>query len=171
MQRERLRAALADGEVVEVAVEGDRARWFALADDLPALARCAARPRIHAGTTFLAPFDSLLWHRARTHRLFGFDYKIEVYTPAPQRRFGYYTLPILSDGRLIGRVDAKLHRDEQRLALRHVAFETPLAEPDAALAGTAEAARSLAAFLGAARVTIERTTPAKLAAPLRRGLR
>ncbi len=170
-QRARLRAALADGEVVEIAVEGDRGRWFALAEDLPALARLAARAPTHRGTTFLAPFDSLLWHRARTHRLFGFDYRIEVYTPAAKRRFGYYTLPILSDGRLIGRVDAKLHRDDGRLALRHVAFEAPLATPDAALAGTAEAARALAAFVGADAVTLERVTPTKLAAPLRRALR
>jgi uncharacterized protein YcaQ len=171
VQRERLRDALADGEVVEVAVEDSSARWFALADDLPALARLARRPAVHRGTTFLAPFDSLLWHRARTHRLFGFDYKIEVYTPAPRRRFGYYTLPILSDGRLIGRVDAKHHRDERRLALRHVAYETPLAEPDAAVTGTAGAARALAEFLGAERVTLERVTPAKQLVPLRRALR
>ncbi len=176
-QRERLRAALADGEVVEVGVEGDRGRWFALARDLPALERAAARPGEQRGTTFLAPFDSLLWHRGRTHRLFGFDYRIEVYTPAAKRRFGYYALPILSDGRLVGRADAKHHRDERRLALRHVAFEAPLgargggrAGLDAVLAGTAEAARSLAAFVGAADVTLERATPARLAAPLRRAL-
>src|SRR5690349_16858784 len=167
--RRTLAAALADGEVVDVAVDGDRGRgrWFALAADLPALARTAARPRAQQGTTFLSPFDSLLWHRARTHRLFGFDYRIEVYTPAAKRRFGYYTLPILSDGRLVGRVDAKHHRDAGRLSLRHVAFETPLATPDAALAGTAEAARSLAAFVGADTVTIERVTPTRLAPPLR----
>lgn len=169
-QKKMLAAALADGEVVEITVEEDRARWFALADDLFALDRAAARRRQRQGTTFLAPFDSLLWHRARTHRLFGFDYRIEVYTPAPKRRFGYYTLPILSDGRLVGRVDAKHHRDERRLALRHVAFETPLATPDTVLAGTADAARSLATFIGATGVTIERVTPARLAAPLRRAL-
>jgi uncharacterized protein YcaQ len=167
-QKRMLAAALAEGDVVEIAVDDDRGRWFALADDVPALERAAGRRRDHAGTTFLAPFDSLLWHRARTHRLFGFDYKIEVYTPAPARRFGYYTLPILSDGRLVGRVDAKHHRAERRLALRHVAFETPLATEDAVLAGTAEAARSLAGFVGAADVAMERVTPTRLRAPLRR---
>ncbi len=166
-----MQAALADGEVVEVAVEGERGRWFALAADLPALARAAARPAPAPGTTFLAPFDSLLWHRERTQRLFGFDYRIEVYTPAAKRRFGYYTLPILHDGRLIGRVDAKHHRAESRLALRHVAFEPALADVEAALAGTAEAARSLAAFVGAGAVGIERVTPARLGVPLRRALR
>lgn len=195
-QRARLRAALADGEVVEIAVDGDRARWFVLAEDVPALDRVARRPPRHAGTTFLAPFDSLLWHRGRTLRLFDFDYRIEVYTPAAKRRFGYYTLPILSDGRLVGRVDVKHHRDERRLALRHVAFEETVtareagtnrpgtraaataraagapARPDleAVLAGTADAARSLATFVGADAVTVERTTPARLRVPLRRAL-
>ena len=193
-QRARLHAALADGEVVEIAVEDDRSRWFVLADDLPALRRTAARPPRHAGTTFLAPFDSFLWHRGRTLRLFDFDYRIEVYTPAAKRRFGYYTLPILSDGRLVGRVDVKHHRAEQRLALRHVAYEATVAtdarattrrdaaprgggtttgerpDLDAVLAGTADAARSLATFVGAHAVTVERTTPARLRAPLRRML-
>lgn len=165
-----LRTALADGEVVEIAVVGERGRWFALARDLAALERSAARRAPHRGTTFLAPFDSLLWHRGRTHRLFDFDYRIEVYTPAAKRRFGYYALPILSDGRLVGRVDAKLHRDAQRLALRHVAFETPLVTPDAVVAGTGAAARSLARFLGATSVTIERVSPTRFAPPLRRAL-
>ena len=168
-RRAMLRAALADGAVVEIAVEGDRGRWFVLTEDLPVLERTATRRTAASrGTTFLAPFDSLLWHRGRTHRLFDFDYRIEVYTPAAKRRFGYYSLPILSDGRLIGRVDAKHHRDEQRLALRHVAFETTLGDPEPVLTGTADAARSLATFLGATTITIERTTPARLAAPLRR---
>ncbi len=173
-RKRMLTDAIARGEVVEVAVagaQGTRGRWFALAADLPALRRAAARPAQHTGTTFLSPFDSFLWHRERTQRLFGFDYRIEVYTPAAKRRFGYYTLPILSDGRLIGRVDAKAHRSDGRLALRHVAFETPLAKLDAALAGTAEAARSLATFVGADDIALERVTPAKLAVPLRRALR
>jgi uncharacterized protein YcaQ len=170
-RKRMLTDALARGDVVEIAVDGARGRWFALARDLPALRRAAARPARHAGTTFLAPFDSFLWHREHTQRLFGFDYKIEVYTPAARRRFGYYTLPILSDGRLVGRVDAKAHREDRRLALRHVAFETPLATPDAVLAGTADAACSLAAFTGARDVVLERVTPAKLAPPLRRALR
>ncbi len=165
-----LRQALAEGEVVEIAVEGQRGRWFALTRDVAALERTAARRERHPGTTLLAPFDSLLWHRGRTLRLFDFDYRIEVYTPAAKRRYGYYALPILSDGRLVGRVDAKLHRDTGRLALRHVAFETPLATPDAVFAGTAKAARSLARFLGATTVAIERVSPSRLATPLRRAL-
>jgi len=134
------------------------------------------------GTTFLSPFDSLLWHRDRAARLFGFDYRIEVYTPGPKRVHGYYTLPILHHGHLIGRVDAKTHRAERRLEVRHVHFEPWFAaagaspagrgpvDRDAALAGVAGAMGSLGAFVGADEVSIGRVTPRRLRAPLTRCL-
>lgn len=169
-RRRVLARALSTGEVVELRVDGDRGRWYALATDVPALERAAAHRVASRGTTFLSPFDSLLWHRERTLRLFGFDYRIEVYTPPAKRRFGYYTLPILSDGRLIGRVDAKQRRGERRLALRHVAFEPGLADAEGTVAGTADAARALAAFVGAEAVAVERVTPPRLRTALRRAL-
>jgi len=184
-RRASLRALLEAGEVVEVAVEGSPSRWLALAEDLGALA-AAARRRVAGGTALLAPFDSFLWHRDRTSRLFGFDYRIEVYTPSHKRTHGYYTLPILHDGQLIGRLDAKTHRAEKRLEVRSVHFERWFkdggsppatawhrdgAEIEPALAGIAEAVRSLAAFVGAERVTLARVVPGKLRAPLARVLR
>jgi uncharacterized protein YcaQ len=181
-RRATLRAMLERGEVTEVDVGGAPGRWLALTTDLPALARAARRPTPSRGTTFLSPFDSLLWYRDRVTRLFGFDYRIEVYTPGPQRVHGYYTLPILHDGHLIGRVDAKAHRAARRLEIRHVHFEPWFAaaaarragweqvNQDAALAGVADAARSLGGFVGADDVTIGRVTPRRLRAPLVRGL-
>lgn len=142
-RRRALARMLKDGEAVELAVEGRPGRWYALAEDVPAL----DAPPAPRGTTLLSPFDSLLWHRGRAKALFGFDYTIEVYVPAPKRKYGYYSLPILHDGRLIGRLDAKNHREERRLAARAVHFESR--PDDAALAGTAAALRSLARFLGA----------------------
>lgn len=63
-------------------------------------------------TTLLSPFDPVVWDRRRALELFGFDYKLECYTPAAKRRYGYFTLPILRKGELIGRLDAKAHRKE-----------------------------------------------------------
>jgi len=179
-----LRETRRDGAVVEIAVEGSRVRWFALARDLAALAAAERRRIGSLGATLLSPFDSLLWHRERVERLFGFDYRIEVYVPAAQRRIGYYTLPLLVDGQLIGRVDAKLHRAERRLELRHVHFEpwfvANAAPPRASwgrlarergLAGLAEAAWSLAAFTGAERVQVSRVSPGVLRAAVRRAVR
>ena len=182
-RRAALRSMLARGEVTEIELEGSKPRWLALTRDLPALARAARRAELSHGTTLLAPFDSLLWYRDRVSRLFGFDYRIEVYTPGHKRVHGYYTLPILHHGHLIGRLDAKSHRGEGRLEARHVHLE-PWArggaparsgreglDQDAMLAGVAEALASLGAFLGAEQVTVERVTPGRLRAPLVRALR
>jgi uncharacterized protein YcaQ len=176
-----LRDALRAGEVVAVEVTGSRARWYALTRDLDALAAAGRRRVGSRGATLLAPFDSLLWHRERVTRLFGFDYRIEVYTPAAQRAVGYYTLPLLVDGQLIGRVDAKLHRSEHRLELRHVHFENWFARGTApphphwgtvslerGLTGLAESARSLAAFCDATRITVTRVTPSSLRGAVRK---
>jgi uncharacterized protein YcaQ len=152
--------------------------------DRPALARAERRRTAETGTTLLSPFDSFLWHRERARRLFGFDYRIEVYTPGGDRVHGYYSLPILHAGRLIGRLDPKLHRAARRLEVRRVHFEPwfatgadpPAAAPqpidrEAGLAGTTAALRSLAAFVGADEVVVGRVTPPRLAAPLRRAMR
>ncbi|MEK7388327.1 MAG: crosslink repair DNA glycosylase YcaQ family protein [Elusimicrobiota bacterium] len=149
-RRRAMAGMLKSGEVIEVGVAGRPGRWYALAEDRPAL----ESPAQARGTTLLCPFDSLLWHRGRAKSLFGFDYKIEVYTPSARRVYGYYTLPILHQGRLIGRIDPKNHRSERRLEVRAAHFES---QPDAeALLGTARAVRSLASFLGAERVSVSR---------------
>jgi hypothetical protein len=183
VRRAALRGLLQAGEVVEIEVRGSRGRWLALARDLPALERARRRRAGSRGTTLLSPFDSLLWHRERVERLFGFAYRIEVYTPGPQRVHGYYTLPILHDGQLIGRVDAKAHRPERRLAVRGVHFERWFAtggvppaagwgaiEQDAALAGVADALWSLARIAGADHVDLGRVVPGRLRSPLARAL-
>jgi len=182
-RREWLRRAVRAGHVTEVEVEGLRGARFALTRDLPALERAARRRAPSRGTTFLCPFDSLLWHRERVSQLFGFDYRIEVYVPGPKRRYGYYVLPLLHDGHFIARADVKTHRADRVLEVRSIHFEewfvrgalppaarwgTP--DRDAALAGTAEAMRSLAAFVGATEVKLGPSAPRALRVPLARAL-
>ncbi len=110
-------AALARGEIIEIGVEatdGVVRRHFARPDVRSEAARCPAPPgRIRV----LSPFDPALRDRRRAERLFGFHYRIEVFTPAPKRKYGYYVFPVLEGDRLIGRIDMKAHRDRDRLSV------------------------------------------------------
>ncbi len=86
--------------------------------DLLELAQQAAAGDLNATTTrILSPFDPLVWDRKRAAQLFGFDYRLECYTPAPKRQYGYFTLPVLRHTQLIGRLDAKVHRKQGRLEI------------------------------------------------------
>ncbi|HWN55533.1 MAG TPA: crosslink repair DNA glycosylase YcaQ family protein, partial [Methylomirabilota bacterium] len=178
-RRAALLAMIERGEVTSLEVEGRPGRWLALTRDLPALARARRAPAPSRGTTLLSPFDSLLWYRDRVARLFGFDYRIEVYTPGHKRVHGYYTLPILHHGHLIGRVDAKSHRAEGRLEIRHVHFEPWFAagktpptggdrlDQDEALGGLRDAFAALGTFVGTDEVVLRRVTPSRLRKALR----
>lgn len=114
--------------------------------------RDARRPRRIHRDALLSPFDPVVWTRPRAERLFGFHYRIEIYTPAPRRVFGYYVLPVLLDGVIGARVDLKSDRTGRRLLVQSAWLE-PGAPPDAT-ERLAVLLRDLAAWQGHSDITV-----------------
>ncbi len=116
--------------------------------DRPAYRLPGARtPRRVDGRALLCPFDPLIWERARTERIFGFRYRIEIYVPEPKREYGYYVFPFLLDGRLVARVDLKADRAAGVLRVPG-AFAEPGVDTGRVAAELAGALRDMATWLG-----------------------
>jgi uncharacterized protein YcaQ len=161
--RPALRALLETGDLVEARVEGWAEPAYAPPD---VLAESTRLPRHRP--LLIGPFDPLVWERQRAERLFGFEYRIEIYTPEQKRRYGYYVLPLLVGGQLVGRVDVRNDRANRILRVPAVHLE-PGQRIDLA-PSVAAALLDLANFLQAAQVEVERTDPPGLLSPLRAAL-
>src|SRR5205085_5268187 len=113
-----IKALVEDGRLVPLSVVGWREPVYAPPELLSGPIRLPRhRPLL------LSPFDPLVWERSRAERLFGFEYRIEIYTPEAKRRYGYYVLPLLVDGALVGRIDARNDRAGQTLVIPAVHLE------------------------------------------------
>lgn len=145
------------GELVPVTVEGWKERAWLHAD--------ARVPRRLTADAVLSPFDPVVWFRRRAERMYGFHYRIEIYTPAPKRVFGYYVLPVLQDDRLTGRIDLKSDRQRGLLRVR-TAWQEPGEHLDAER--LAETLRRTAAWQGldGVEVTARGTAAAAVAGAL-----
>jgi uncharacterized protein YcaQ len=121
--RDELHALADQGELIPVQVEGWKQDTFVHRDYAPILDDAANGTLASTVTTVLSPFDPVVWDRKRAAVLFDFDYAIECYTPAAKRKYGYFVLPLLSRGRLVGRVDAKAHRTSGVFELKALHIE------------------------------------------------
>lgn len=161
-----------DGTLVKIqgeSLQGVRT-WMIHRDTLPLLQRAADGAISAQRTTFLTPFDSLFWAPNRDQLLWGFQQLLECYKPAAERIYGYFSLPILHNDRLVGRFDPKLDRTSGVLHL-HALYLEPGIEPDAELvAGVATAMRDFLAWHGATNLTIAQSTPAEFGEKLQRAL-
>ncbi|MFF2572857.1 winged helix-turn-helix domain-containing protein [Streptomyces sp. NPDC058084] len=157
IKAEAFDAVVADSGLVPVTVAG----WGKPAWADPAA--LATEPRGRHRTTLLSPFDSLIWERARTERIFGFTHRLEAYVPKQKRVHGYFAMPVLAGGRLVGRVDPA--RDGRTLVARQVSLEGPKAVP-----AVATALREAAAWVGCDAVAVERVDAPELAPDLVKAL-
>ncbi|WNM35502.1 crosslink repair DNA glycosylase YcaQ family protein [Streptomyces sp. Li-HN-5-11] len=157
LKGEQVDAVIADSGLVPVTVEG----W-----GKPAWADPAALetpPRGRHRTTLLSPFDSLIWERARTERIFGFTHRLEAYVPKPKRVYGYFAMPVLAGGRIVGRVDPA--REGGTLVARQVTLDDAKAVP-----AVAQALIEAASWVDCTDVRVERVDAPGLREPLVREL-
>jgi uncharacterized protein YcaQ len=158
------------GELLRVEVEGWKHSGYVHLDSAEVLTSAAAGRLRATRTTLLSPFDPVVWDRERAAAMFGFDYRIECYTPAPKRKYGYYVLPILHRGRLVGRLDAKAHRADGVFEIKALYLEDGVT-PDPALAvSLAGAIGECARWHATPQVTLGRCEPKAFARTLREAL-
>jgi uncharacterized protein YcaQ len=143
---EPLRQLLDEGTITPIHVRGWRQPAY--------IHRDALAGRKIGGSALLSPFDPLIWRRERTERLFGFRYRLEIYTPAHKREHGYYVLPFLLDGALVARVDLKADRKAGKLIVQRASIEPN--SPRQTLDALYEELRLMAAWLELSDIT---TTP------------
>ena len=136
---------VASGELERVEVDGWTAPAYLKAGQIV--------PRLDRGTALLCPFDPLIFFRPRVQRLFDFFYRIEIYTPAPKRQYGYYVWPFLLDGRLVGRVDLKADRASDALQVVG-AFVEPGEQPGQVAAALATELEAMASWLDLAKMSV-----------------
>ncbi|MFN0152160.1 MAG: winged helix-turn-helix domain-containing protein [bacterium] len=158
--RPRIAELVREGALREVRVDGWRETAYLHPD--------ARRPRAITAAALLSPFDPVVWRRARTARLFGFDFRFEIFVPSAQRRWGCYVLPFLLGDRLVARVDLKSDRTARRLRVLAAQIEDH-ADPNAVAPPLAAELRTMAAWLGFDAVTVGRrgSFARRLAAALR----
>ncbi|MEV6529263.1 crosslink repair DNA glycosylase YcaQ family protein [Streptomyces sp. NPDC051639] len=157
LRGEQVDAVIADSGLVPVAVEG----WGKPAWADPAALETAPRGRHR--TTLLSPFDSLVWERARTERIFGFTHRLEAYTPKAKRIHGYFAMPVLAGGRLVGRVDPA--REGNTLVAKQVTLDGAKA-----VTAVAQALVEAASWVDCTSVRVERVDAPELRDPLTREL-
>ena len=149
--------------VMTVAVDGWKTPGYFHPDNREQVEAAAKGDIPRSKTTFLSPFDPLVWDRARALNLFNFDYKIEVYTPAPKRKYGYFTLPILYNNALIGRIDPKAHRKEGIFEVKALHLEPGVVVDDALVAELKRTLQACAAWHKTPQVVVRHATEPGLA--------
>jgi len=142
-----------NGSVMPVNVEGIGEMWLHC-DLFPLMAKAEQNTLRATHTTVLSPFDPVVWDRKRAETLFNFSYRLECYTPAEKRKYGYFVLPLLHHGALVGRVDAKMHRKVEELEIISLYLEDGIRPSQSLLNGLLTALTEFAQWQGAKQIRL-----------------
>src|ERR687894_1970963 len=156
-----------EGELLRAGIEGREEPAYVHPENAGLAEEVVPGGLRSAVTTLLSPFDPVVWDRARALELFGFEYRIEVYTPAARRRYGYYSLPILHRGALVGRLDAKAHRKEGVFEVKALHLEPGATVDDRLVEELAAALGACAGWHCTPEVVVRRSDPPGLAGKIR----
>ena len=148
-----------DGVVEEVSVTGLGNRYFVLGKNHNALVNSVDNQLDSETALILSPFDNIMRERHRPRKMWGFEYKLEAYTPAAKRVYGYHVLPILDGHELVGRMDAKKHREDGLLEVKVLHFEKGRASDSSLIERVATGIMSFMQFQGCSRVKIGAAHP------------
>jgi uncharacterized protein YcaQ len=165
-----VRALAGAGALLPVRVNGFDDELYVHPDNRELLEQAAAGALKPTVTTLLSPFDPVVWDRQRAEQLFDFEYRIECYTPEPKRKFGYYVLPILRRGALVGRIDAKAHRRERRFEVKAAYLEAGVKAGSALISDIARAITACAAWHRTPDVSIGKAAPAEFGKLLKKAI-
>jgi uncharacterized protein YcaQ len=163
---QQLKALAAEGLLLRVEVEGFEQPAYVHPDRASLIEDAASGELEPVLTTLLSPFDPLVSDRQRARELFDFDYTIECYTPAAKRRYGYFTLPILHRGKLIGRLDPKAHREQGVFEIKALHMEPGVVVNERLVTDLAAVLRRLADWHGTPNLVVRQSDPPEVAALL-----
>ncbi|MBQ0797118.1 crosslink repair DNA glycosylase YcaQ family protein [Zhongshania sp.] len=151
-----LKDMAANNELLQINVGGNH--YYALAESLELLNKPLARSKL----AILSPFDNLLIQRKRMQMLFDFDYLIECYVPEEKRQYGYFSLPILWDGKLQARMDCKVDRKTSHLHIQHLALDASLKKVDAFTHALYKQLPAFMQFNHCTQLSLHKSTPQNL---------
>ena len=153
-----------NGELIQIEIAGNN--YFALPSTLDLL----EKPLVRNKLKILSPFDNLLIQRKRMKDLFNYDYQIECYVPEAKRKFGYFSLPILWDGKLLGRMDCKAERKNNLFHIKHLALEPGLVKTDSFAHALSKELVSFQQFNACNNMLVHKTTPSSFKSVLEQAL-
>lgn len=155
----RLERMVENGQLKRIAVEGRSEPWYVHPENTSLLEYALMGELTPTYTTLLSPFDPVTWDRERARVLFDFDFTLECYVPQAKRRYGYFLLPILHEGALIGRLDAKAYRKEGIFEVRAIYLEPTVKLREDTAQAVAGAIQRCAAWHGTPQVAIRKSEP------------